>query len=69
MKLRLSTWNAILLGPFVLAAQYLTTPNVSPANRAVAMGILLYLALPALVVLIVDAIKLRRLIVHRKENS
>ena len=58
MKMRLSTWHAILLGPTVLALQYLTIAGIPPANRAVAIGIIFYLVIPVIILLVVDGIKI-----------
>lgn len=68
MKISLQTWNAILLGPSVLALTYLSqTPlKADPVGRVVAFGLILYLALPVLILLIVDSIKIYHYVQRRK---
>lgn len=60
MKISLQTWNAILLGPAVLALSYLSQPSAKPdlGGRAVAIGVIFYLAIPIIILLIVDGIKI-----------
>lgn len=66
MKLSLQTWNAILLGPFILAVQLLSDRNISTPSRALATGLLLYLAIPVIILLIVDTIKLYQYLKRRR---
>lgn len=68
MKITLPTWHAVLLGPLILAAQYLSVPGTSLANRAVAIGLIFYLAIPAIVLLVVDVIKVRQYLKQRKSS-
>ena len=60
MKISLQSWNAILLGPAVLALTYLsqTPAKPDPGGKAVAYGVLFYLAIPIVILLIVDGIKI-----------
>ncbi|MEO7617452.1 MAG: hypothetical protein ABIS59_01270 [Candidatus Saccharibacteria bacterium] len=69
MKISLQSWNALLLGPFVLCLTYLsgTTAYADVAGRAVAIGLMIYLSLPVLILLIVDGVKLRQYLQNRKK--
>jgi hypothetical protein len=69
MKISLQSWNALLLGPFVLCMTYLsgTTAKADAAGRAVAIGIIFYLAIPVTILLIVDAIKLYQYLQLRRK--
>lgn len=62
MKISLQSWNAILLGPAVLALTYLSQAQSKPdpGGRAAAFGILFYLAIPVVILLIVDGIKIQQ---------
>lgn len=62
MKISLQSWNAILLGPAALALTYLSqTPSKpDPGGKAAALGILFYLAIPIVILLIVDGIKIQQ---------
>ncbi len=62
MKISLQTWNAILLGPTALALTYLSqTPSKpDPGGKLVALGVIFYLAIPVVILLIVDAIKFQQ---------
>ncbi len=60
MKLRLSTWNILLLGSSFIAANYLFLPTTKndPGGRALAIGVLFYLVIPVIILLVVDGMKI-----------